>query len=94
MDLSCCRRCGVRRATKARQPSTAQLSSTGLRAYSEELGSTDFFSRQHPREHSADPPEHLERSVGLSPQTEPGAAYALTGMFVLRITRAGWTGGG
>eukprot|EP00966_Prymnesium_polylepis_P004761 109413-Prymnesium_polylepis.1 len=29
---------------------------------------TQLFSRSHPRKHPADPPEHVERSVGLRPR--------------------------
>eukprot|EP00966_Prymnesium_polylepis_P081206 1881265-Prymnesium_polylepis.1 len=34
--------------------------------------STQCFPRSHPRKHLADPPEHLERSVGLRSSRGPG----------------------
>ena len=45
--------------------------------------STQLFSRSHPRKHPADPPEHLERSVGLRPSggrpTRSRACFVITG---------------
>eukprot|EP00966_Prymnesium_polylepis_P304434 7033777-Prymnesium_polylepis.1 len=41
--------------------------------------STQLFSRSHTRKHPVDPPEHLERSVGLRPSG--GAADALARLF-------------
>ena len=44
--------------------------------------STQRFSRSHPRKHPADPPEHLERSVGLRPSggrpTRSRACFVIT----------------
>ena len=47
--------------------------------------STQLVLRSHPRNHPSDPPEHLERSVGLRPSR--GRPSALAGMFLI-------TGGG
>eukprot|EP00966_Prymnesium_polylepis_P134662 3112215-Prymnesium_polylepis.1 len=43
----------------------------------------DLFSRSRPRKHPADPPEHLERSVGIRPSrgrpTRSRACFVITG---------------
>eukprot|EP00966_Prymnesium_polylepis_P165906 3834934-Prymnesium_polylepis.1 len=45
------------------------------------------FSRAHPRKHPTDPPEHLERSVGLRPGRGPraGARGAADGDALARM---------
>eukprot|EP00966_Prymnesium_polylepis_P106843 2473693-Prymnesium_polylepis.1 len=46
----------------------SQEAQSEVRHSAEKLAcSTQLFSRSHPRKHPAEPPEHLERSVGLRP---------------------------